>query len=610
MRSSSDHRARRRRHRRGAGRGAGTGRRSPHLERGDAAAWPAVARGVLHDSREGQGGHGALPRRFTLGDARNALRFVDGPVGDAGQEIGPDVRAAPGRSRDPPEGGDGAARCAHERGESRLRPSTGRQLAASISRADALSVRGDGGTRRWHDRGGRFRQPRNDHPSGHHVGRPGRDPVARDRDAALRALKEAVTVKTLRQIFQEERGSAVILAVGFLIFLLAMGGIAIDVAYQMTATGEAQRSMEAAALAGAGKLGFDNTAFPGARAAAVQYAALNPYHNAFGNLINLNPNTSNAPNGNVVLGVWDGAAFTPSLDGTVVNSVRCQWNSTVQTSFLRVLGLQTLPISAQAIAIANPPANPPPTGCMFPIGLSSCFFGGNTSLGCGATVSFISSSDQSAVGANTSAWVSMLPTCGTSGGGPCASNVNTASTSAATDAAANGTCQTSTLQAGTSDVESTNGMAAAVYNNHLITNFTQKYNASGTLTVMKSDGSPSYVGKGWEVYVPVIQTPGGCPPGAINGSLHVVGFTRFVITQVRNNNGDCAVANHWGGNPWDSKCYTTKNGTATSLNPGDTGSRGGYGHFHGPAARGGRRPPSAPLRSCSPCRFTPAPSST
>ena len=149
---------------------------------------------------------------------------------------------------------------------------------------------------------------------------------------------------------------------------------------------------------------------------------------------------------------------------------------------------------------------------MFPIGLSSCFFGGNTSLGCGATVSFISSSDQSAVGANTGAWVSMLPTCDTSGGGACANNVNTPSTSAAIDAAASGNCPASTLQAGTSQVESTNGMAAAVYNNHLIPKFIEKYNASGTLTVKKSDGSDSYVGKGWEVYVPVIQTPGGCRP--------------------------------------------------------------------------------------------------
>ncbi len=386
-------------------------------------------------------------------------------------------------------------------------------------------------------------------------------------------------METLRRIFKEERGTAVLLALGFMIFLLAMGGIAIDVAYQMTATGELERSMEAAALAGAGKLGFNDTVFPGVRGAAIQYAGLNPYHNAAGYPINLDPNPSNAPNGNIVLGVWNAGSFTPSLDGTVVNAVRCQWATTVQTSFLRVIGFQTLPISAQAIAIANPPANPPPTGCMFPIGLSSCFFGGNTSLGCGATVTFISSSDQSAVGANTSAWVSMLPTCATSDGGACANNVNAPSVAAAIDAAGSGQCPASTLQAGTSEVESTNGMTASVYNQHLIPKFIEKYNASVTLTVKKADGSDSYVGKGWEVYVPVIQTPGGCPPGAINGPLQVVGFTRFVITQVRNNNGDCAVANHYNPNPWDSKCFTDKNGTATSLNPGDTGSRGVYGYY-------------------------------
>src|SRR5262245_38123252 len=243
----------------------------------------------------------------------------------------------------------------------------------------------------------------------------------------------------MRGIFTQERGSAVLLALGFMIFLLAMGGIAIDVAYEMTATGEAQRSMEAAALAGAGKLGFNNTFFPATRAAAVQYGGLNPYHNAATNPITLNQNVSNAPNGNVVLGVWDGNAntFTPSLDGTIVNAVKCQWSGTVPTSFLRVLGFQTLPISAQAIAIANPPRNPPPVGCMFPMGLSSCFFTGNSALGCGATMTFTSSSQSSAIGANTGAWINMVPTCATANGGACSNNPPTPPvTSAAIDAAA------------------------------------------------------------------------------------------------------------------------------------------------------------------------------
>jgi len=385
----------------------------------------------------------------------------------------------------------------------------------------------------------------------------------------------------IRRVLKEERGTAVLLAIGFMVFLLAMVGFAVDIAYQMAAIGELERSMEAAALAGAGKLGFNDTVFPTARQFARQYGQLNPHHNSpFGNLINLDLNAGNAATGNIVLGTWENNTFTPSLDGTIVNAVRCQFASQVQTSFLRVLGIQTLPISAAAIATSNPPANLPPQTCMFPIGLSSCFFGGNTSLGCGSTVSFTSSSDESAVGANTGAWIGMFPTCPTSDGRPCDSNASANDTSNAIDNAANppgGACN-SILQNGDT-VPANNGLQASVFNQHLIPHFINKYNASGTLTVLKADGSTAYEGKGWDVFVPVIDTGPTCPPGAVNGSRQIVGFTRFVVTQVRNNNGQCAVANHWAGNPWDSKCYTNKNGTATDLSPGDTGARGVYGYY-------------------------------
>ena len=69
----------------------------------------------------------------------------------------------------------------------------------------------------------------------------------------------------IRRVLTEERGTAVLLTIGFMVFLLAMVGFAVDIAYQMTAIGELERSMEAAALAGAGKLGFDDTVFPTAR---------------------------------------------------------------------------------------------------------------------------------------------------------------------------------------------------------------------------------------------------------------------------------------------------------------------------------------------------------
>src|SRR5207302_10948927 len=75
-----------------------------------------------------------------------------------------------------------------------------------------------------------------------------------------------------------------------------------------------------------------------------------------------------------------------------------------------------------------------------------------------------------------------------------------------------------------------------------------------------------------------------------NGSPPIVGWTRMVITQVQGKNGECAVANHWAGNPWDAHCFTTKNGTATNLPPGWAGQTGIYGYYD--------------------CKYSPAPPST
>lgn len=348
-----------------------------------------------------------------------------------------------------------------------------------------------------------------------------------------------------RRLLCNERGTAVLLTLGFMIFLLAMVGFAVDIAYQMTALGELERSVEAAALAGAGKLGFDDTVFPTVRQVANQYGQLNPQHNTpFGSLINLNLNSGNAANGDIVLGVWDNNGFTPSLDGTVVNAVRCQFASQVQTSFLRVLGIQTLPISASAIAVANPPVAPPVDGCVFPIGVGSCPFQGNTSLGCGAPITFITSSGKGDAGAgclsppctNTSAWVNL------EGGSANAGYLRNAITGAGS-----GNCPASTVETGDS-INSSNGMVQSVMDT-LEPVFVQKYNASGIVEITDSNGTVRYSGKGWKVFIPVIETP--CPTGAISGSQKIVGWTEFVMAQVINK-GQCAVNNDYAGNQWTS----------------------------------------------------------
>jgi Flp pilus assembly protein TadG len=334
-----------------------------------------------------------------------------------------------------------------------------------------------------------------------------------------------------------QHGSVLLFTTVTLVLLLVFGGIAIDVTYFGSVRREIQASMDAAALAGAGNLGFDSTAFPAARAAAQNYSGLNGYSDPAAGSIALNLNTVNDPNGQIVLGIWNGANFLASLDGTQVNAVRCQFATTVPTSFLRLLGMASLPVSAQAIAISNPPITAEEGTCVFPIALSECPFvnaGAFSSQGCGAAATFISSSGHTpgtTSGTNTAAWANL---CGTS-------TPSAPQTSSAINGAASGTCNSNctTPQAGTM-IGTNNGMQQSVFD-LLETSFVQKFNTSGTHQVTDSNGNVTYSGPGWKVFVPVIQT--ACPPGPINGPHQISGWTEMVITQVYDRNNGCAVNN-------------------------------------------------------------------
>lgn len=356
---------------------------------------------------------------------------------------------------------------------------------------------------------------------------------------------------------RDQRGSVLLFTTVIMVFLLVMGGIAIDLTYHGAAKGELQRSMDAAALAGAGNLGFNASAFPTVRQEAWRFANLNPYRVG---TVSLNLNAANAANGDIVLGIWDPntTSFTPSLDGTRVNAVRTTYATQIPTSFLRLLGFTTLPVGATATAWSPPPAQP--SGCPFPVGLSSCFFnsGGdpNTSVGCGATVTFITSSDQSQLGANVAGWVDI-----TQG----ATNVNSQQTAQYVDDAAAGNCSGPYAQTG-DQVPTGGGMFQNVFSQNIKPAFQQIYASSPNHQVLDVNDNVVYDGPGWKVALPVIDTGAMCPPGSqINQSNTVVGWTSMVITQVLDQGGECAVANHWPGNSWDARCLATKNGTAQSL---------------------------------------------
>jgi len=381
----------------------------------------------------------------------------------------------------------------------------------------------------------------------------------------------------LRRWAKEQRGSILLFTTILVVpLMIIIGGLAMDLAYYGEVDDQLQRSMDAAALAGAGKLGFNDTFFPAARQWAHDYALANPYRT--GN-INLNLNTGNTANGNIVLGIWNGSTFTPSLDGTRVNAVQCRFATTVPTSFLRVVGVNSLDTAAMSIAWAAQPGTTPPNACVFPVALSSCFFGGPTSLGCGSTITFISSSPGSAVGGSSAGWASIIP----------GQNTSNANILAQVQAAAGSGCAGTSYHTGDS-IPTSEGQLNDVINWLSGTDpnaFPAKYASSGELVVKKQDDSDAYRGKGWEVFVPVIDTGSTCPPagGTFVEPKPIVGWTRLVITQILGKNGECAVNNPWqrggAGNAWDSHCFVDKNGISphgptSTVQSGQTGIFGYY----------------------------------
>jgi Flp pilus assembly protein TadG len=284
-----------------------------------------------------------------------------------------------------------------------------------------------------------------------------------------------------------ERGSVMVFTLAAMILLLVMGGLAIDLASQFTLRGEIQRSMDAAALAAAGKLAYTSGAIPAAvRDFAISFANKNATRIGTITLTRNDANSdtafasASAPYGDIVTGHWNYGTrqFTPDTTPGNVNAVMCRYKTTFQTSLLRLWGITSLPAQAGSIATADPASQPPANACTVPVGLSQCSFINNnifTSNGCGTVVKFITSNTQ-ADSTNTAGWVSLVS-------GQNASSQNL-------DAQVNNNACTGGPAVGT-NVDSSNGMLANPFSD-METKFRNIFNAlpaGTTYTVLKSDGT-------------------------------------------------------------------------------------------------------------------------
>jgi hypothetical protein len=406
---------------------------------------------------------------------------------------------------------------------------------------------------------------------------------------------------------KKPRGSILLFTIVLVIpLLLIVAGAAVDVSMLYAVRSELHRSMDAAALAGAGNLGFNATAFPAVRAAAQSYAAQNPYLQSGVITLDLNPANNNPPmssipigGGDIVLGVWNGTTRTfdvPGCDITsssclhssgfpyfnMINAVRCRTRQSLPTYFLNLIGLSSLDTWAESIAPSYPPMGPPPSGCTFPIGVSDCPFrnaGSSTygSAGCGAMITFIDANT------NTSGWVNLGGDLGgttsltqTPSASTLQSEINMAASSSGTGCATPPPPGTSVGMSG--------GMVQSAYDllanlnpgtgalqsgsNYFVANY------GGDLTVDNSDSDPAtytYRGPGWKVYVPIVYSNNNCgTPENMNQPHTIAAYAEIVIVQVINN-GWCAVQNTTplpgyagpGPNPWSNMCPAPRGTAAT-----------------------------------------------
>jgi Flp pilus assembly protein TadG len=355
----------------------------------------------------------------------------------------------------------------------------------------------------------------------------------------------------------DRRGSVMVFTLAALILLLVMGGLAIDLASQFTLRSEIQRSMDAAALAAAGKLQYTQGSIPASvRDFAISFASKNQSRLGTITLTRNDANSdtafdaASAPYGDILTGHWNYATrqFTPDTRPAYTNAVMCRYKTSFQTSLLRLWGIMSLPAQAGSIATSDPAAAPPTNACTIPVGLSQCSFLDNqifTSNGCGTVIKFVTSNTQ-VDSTNTAGWVSLI-----SGQGANSNNINNQVNAAG--------C-TGGPPVGT-PVDSNNGMFGNAFDS-MEDRFRTVFNslpAGTTYTVLRADGSTAYSGPGWEVYVPVIGT--SCPAGAVNGSLQIVGWTRMVMTQMWDPLGTNASRN---------ESWNSANRSCVVNNPSDT----------------------------------------
>ena len=313
------------------------------------------------------------------------------------------------------------------------------------------------------------------------------------------------------------RGAVAVMVAIMLTVLLAMAAAALDIGHALVARNELQNSADAGALAGARALGvlyegmtpaaMGTYQLSGGDAATIMTAVQSTAVLNAAAGVNVTVNA-----GDVQIGLWNSATRTMTPTVNQPRSVRVitrrdgTANGPISTFLAGVVGMTSVNVRAVATAELTAIGSTPPAALDLPVAISQLFF---TQYGCGDSIMLYPSNGnpQSCAGFTT---FDQTPS-------------NNAAMLAIINGMINGSYQTPSTTAGTSQLNFTNGTLSNPTWNALVNLFNTKKDANGV----------------WDALVAVYQGS-ACNP---SGAIPIIGYANIRITNIHGQPGATIVGN-------------------------------------------------------------------
>ena len=313
------------------------------------------------------------------------------------------------------------------------------------------------------------------------------------------------------------RGAVAVMVAIMLTVLLAMAAAALDIGHALVARNELQNSADAGALAGARALGIlyegmtpaamGTYQLSGGDAATITTAVQSTAVLNAAAGVNVTVNA-----GDVQIGLWNSATRTMTPTVNQPRSVRVitrrdgTANGPISTFLAGVIGMTSMNVRAVATAELTAIGSTPPAALDLPVAISQLFF---TQYGCGDSIMLYPSNGnpQSCAGFTT---FDQTPS-------------NNAAMLAIINGMINGSYQTPSTTAGTSQLNFTNGTLSNPTWNALVNLFNTKKDANGV----------------WDALVAVYQGS-ACNP---SGAIPIIGYANIRITNIHGQPGATIVGN-------------------------------------------------------------------